>query len=99
MKDLSPTIFYAQWPGIKNEDLIVEMNQLGRIDYLRTYPKDHQFYNKAIFTKHQGWIVMEKLLEKGREDILEATNFFTSKGKKLTLEKLFESLNGIEFRK
>lgn len=99
MAELSPTIYYAQWPGIKDEDLIVETNQLGRIDYLRTYPKDHMFYNKEIFTKHQGWVVMEKLLEKGREDILEATKFFSSKGKKYTLETLFKTLNDVEFRK
>jgi len=99
MSKLQPTIFYAQWPGIKDEDLIVETNQLGRIDYLRTYPKGHEFYNKAIFTKHQGWAIMETLMQKDRMDILEATKFFTSTGKNYTLEKLFAGLQNVEFRK
>lgn len=97
--NISPTILYAQWPGVKDEDLMIETNQLGRIDYLVTYPKDHQFYNKPIFTKHQGWAVLEEIIKRDRNDILDATRFITSKGKEITLEKLFESLDGIEFRK
>jgi hypothetical protein len=98
-KNLQPTIFYAQWPGVKDDDLIVETNQLGRIDYLKTYPKEHEFYNKAIFTKHQGWKIMETFISKNRTDILEATKFFTSTGKQYTLEKLFSSLQNVEFRR
>lgn len=94
------TIYYAQWPGIKEEDLIMESNQLGRLDVYKHYPKkDHQFHNKFIFTKHQGWNVMEALLAKGREDIIAATIFKNSKGKVYTLEKLFNTLQNVEFRK
>lgn len=86
-----PVIYYAQWPGVKDEDLIMEVNQLGRLDY--------KYDKTKIFTKHQGWDVLEKFIELKREDILEATNFRTSDNKKFTLEKLFDSLNQVEFRK
>ena len=97
---MKSTIFYAQWPGIKEEDLIVETNQLGRIDYKRIYKNGSgEFSNQAIFTKLQGWTVMEQLIQRGREDILKHTKFISSNGKEYTLEKLLNGLDNIEFRK
>lgn len=99
MKDLTPTIIYAVWPGVKKEDLIQEVNQLGRIDYPRKHLPDGKFTTRHVLTKHQGWTVMEALIEKGRMDILESTTFFSSKGKKMTLEQVLNSLDGVEVRK
>ena len=99
MKDLTPTIIYAVWPGVKKDDLIQEVNQLGRIDYPRIPMHNGQFARKMVLTKHQGWTVMETLIEKGRMDILESTTFFSSKGRKMTLEQVLNSLEGVEVRK
>ena len=49
-----PIIYYAKWPGIKDEDLIVETNQLARIDYYK---------HKAKFTPLQGWYVLKEIIK------------------------------------
>lgn len=86
---MKPIIYYAQWPGMSNEDLVMEINQLGRLDS----------YKKPIFTKHEGWFLLETLLKEEKHEIINATKFINSNGKVYSLEKLLDSLANVEFRK
>ena len=82
--------YYSQWPGVKSDDLDLEINQLGKIDYYKNKPK---------FTPHQGWWILQEFINQNREDILNATKFISSDGKEFKLEKLLNDLQSIEFRK
>lgn len=84
-------IIYALWPGVQIDDLSYEINQLGRMDY--------QVTQKWKFTKHQGWILLETLINENREDILNSTIFKTSLNKELSLEKVMNLLKNSEFRR
>lgn len=93
---MKPTTIFAKWPGVADDDLILEANQLGRIDYIKT---DKGY--RHVFTRHYGWFVMEKMIAEGREDILNATKFISSSGKEYSIDALLDSFNknGTEFKK
>lgn len=91
--DQRTDLIYVQWPGKTEADFIYEICQLGKFSYKKIIINETQFYHQPTFTKLQGWMIMEKIINENRMDILEASKIISDKGKVYTWEKF---LNGLE---
>lgn len=92
-------IIYILWPGKTEEDCIYEICQLGQFSYPKKQLEDNKFTRKHVFTKLEGFSILEKVIAKERMDILEHSKIISNTGKKYTVEQFLTLLeNGVELK-
>lgn len=93
--------YYARWPGVKDEDFDMEINQLGTIVYRKIYNNGARdgMTHKHIFYPSQGFKLLEHIITSNKEDILNATEIVSSNGKVYSVENFLKSLENVEFYK
>jgi len=87
--------FYILWKGNTEEDCDREMNQIGLEHYQRKYTdKGKNFFHlESVFTKLDGYRILEKAIMEERTDVLENARIFNSKGKRFSIEEMFDRIN------
>lgn len=90
MKVFKPLIFYVQWPGVDKEDLIMEVNQLGRLVT--------NLNGLKYFTRYHGWFILEKCIDLNREDIINNTNIIDSNGIAYNLDQFMNRIKDAEIK-
>lgn len=87
--------FYILWPGHTEKDCDREINQIGVEDYQRKYTdKEKNFFHwETVFTKLEGYRLLERAIVEDRTTVLEKTRIFNSKGREFSIEQMFDRLN------
>lgn len=99
--EIKDTRYYAKWPGVKEQDFDMEINQIGLISYRKIYANGtpDSMTRRHVFYPAQGFSLLEHIITSNREDILEATEIVSSNGKVYSVENFLKSLENVEFYK
>lgn len=89
------TTIYILYPHNTEDDCINEVNQLGQFTYPKVTLGGGLFTRKEIFTKLAGFYILEELIKK-ESRVLEHIQIISSKGKKYTLDKFFDSISNAD---
>ncbi len=85
-------IYYILFPKDTEDDCIKDVNQLGTLSIKKKYVNGRFiFYKQHIFTKNDGFKVLEALINT-RPELLEKIRIIDSAGTHLTIEKFLTKL-------
>jgi len=87
--------YYILWRGDTEQDCDREINQVGIEHYRRKYTdkEKHFFHLEMMFTKLEGFRLLETAIVEEKLNVLENARIFNSKGKRFSIEEMFDRIN------
>lgn len=88
------TVIQVMFPGDDGEPEC-EHNTFGTFKYPKRYltADKTRFTRDEVFVKGAGFVIVEEIIKQGREDILNEVRLQTDRGRKLTLDDIFDRIS------